>query len=168
VLVAVAWLALFGTWLPGSTSTLSSTHGSHAQMAGGRILAVIGRQVGFLNLEAPRPRILTALSPPSFAMDVTAVAGSNLAVISVAEPLDGQGGLGGDLLELELEASEQQAPVPLVSRTDSGEWLGAPAWLPDGSALLFQREDLRAGSDPYWSLSVPMTPRSHGRRMAAS
>ena len=144
------WLALFGAWRPGEAP--GSSPRVAAQAAPGRILAVVGRQVGWLNLEAPRPQVLTAFQAPSFAMDVAAIPASTLAAVAVAEPLAGQVEPGGDLLGLDLSSSNSSpppAPVPLVLRADAGEWLGAPMWLPDGSALVFQREDLRAGSDLY-------------------
>ena len=147
--VVSIWLAVCGAWVPGG-----APHGDLGQVAAqqlsGRVLAVIGRQVGFLNFDAPRPRVLTTLSAPSFAMDVSAVASTTIAVISVAEPLQahGQGDLGGDLFSLDL-ASPDEPLMPLVMRSDAGEWLGAPVWLPDGSAILFQREDVQAGSDLY-------------------
>jgi Tol biopolymer transport system component len=109
------------------------------------VLAVVGRQLAFLDFEAPRPRVLTALVSPSFAVDVAAIASSPVAALAVAEPFGPEGELGGDLLGLNLAAAD--GPFPLVPRVSPAEWLGGPAWLPDGSALLFQREDVGAGSD---------------------
>ena len=142
VLLAAAWLAGFGVVVPAAMPATG------AQAQNGRVLAVIGRQVGFLNFEAPRPFVLTALASPSFSIDVAAVAASPLAALAVAEPFDGQGDIGGDILGLNLDGSGD-GPFPLVPRANPGEWLGGPAWLPDGSALLFQREDVSAGSDLY-------------------
>jgi WD40-like Beta Propeller Repeat len=140
VLLAV-WLAVFGVVLP------SPLPARGAQSQSGRVLAVVGRQVAFLNFEAPRPRVLTALPSPSFAVDVAAVAASPVAALAVAEPFGPHGELGGDLLGLNL--ASEDGPFPFVLRASPGEWLGGPAWLPDGSALLFQREDVGAGSDLY-------------------
>lgn len=81
-------------------------------------------------------------------MDVSAVTASSSAAISVAEPLAGSTDVGGDILSLDLSAADA-VPAPLVMRADTGEWLGAPMWLADGSAVVFQREDLRGGSDLY-------------------
>jgi hypothetical protein len=141
--VVAVWLTLFGFWAP-----TSAPSGRAQSSENFRVLAVIGRQVGLLNFEAPRPRILTSLAPPSFAMDVASAPSTTTAVLSVAEPFQGQGDVGGDLLGLDLEAPEH--PISMfVARADPTEWLGAPAWLPDGSGLLYQREDVQAGSDLY-------------------
>jgi hypothetical protein len=115
----------------------------------GRLLAIVGRQAAWLNLVAPRPQLLTSLAAPSFVMDVGAAPGLPLAVLAVVQPLEAGNStdIGGDLVSLDLAG--QGGLGRLVSRTDSGEWLGAPAWLPDGSGIVFQREDLRAGPDPY-------------------
>src|SRR5205807_1881622 len=141
-LLLAAWLMLFGDSLPLSVTPAA------AQTAGGRVLAVVGRQVSYLNFEAPRPRALTTFSAPAFAMDIGAVPSAAMAVVSVAEPLGGQGqaNIGGDLLGLDLSAANAQ-PAPFLMRDDANEWLGAPVWLPDASAVLFQREDVQAGSD---------------------
>ena len=148
-LLLTVWLLLFGDSLPGLVPSTA------AQPAGGRVLAVIGRQIGFVNFEAPRPRTLTTFSAPAFALDVAAVPSTSMAIFSVAEPFGGYGdasSLGGDLLSLDLSGADAQ-PALFLMRDDPSEWLGAPAWLPDGSAVLFQREDVQAGSDPYAGFS---------------
>jgi hypothetical protein len=80
VLLAAAWLAVFGVVVPAAIPA------SGAQSQNGRVLAVVGRQVGFLNFEAPRPRVLTRLASPSFAIDVAAVATSPLAARATTMP----------------------------------------------------------------------------------
>jgi Tol biopolymer transport system component len=142
----VVWLSLFGTSLPLSEPAAAVVRADQAQ---GRLLGIVRRQVGWLNLEAPRPQLLTSLDSPAFVMDVAAVSASNRAVLAVVQRLGGQpgGDFGGDLLALDL--SGQAGLSPLLTRADGGEWLGAPAWLPDGSGVLFQREDVQAGPDLY-------------------
>ena len=164
VLVVAAWLAVFGVVVPAPVPA------SGAQSRNGRVLAVIGRQVGLLNFDAPRPRVLTALTPPSFAVDVAAVGALPVVALAVAEPFGGQGELGGDILGLSL-ASADDGLFPLVPRAAPGEWLGGPAWLPDGSALVFQREDVSAGSDLYagyatvrYPARIEMVPSTGGGR----
>ena len=141
------WLLPFGGNVP--FAVLPTSAQTSSPPSAGHVLAVIGRQIGFVDLAAPRPRMLTTFSAPSFAMDVAALSSTSLAVFSVSEPFGGQGQstLGGDLLRLDLSAPGSQ-PVPFLMRNDANEWLGAPTWLPDGSGVLFQRESVQAGSDP--------------------
>jgi Tol biopolymer transport system component len=151
--LAGAWLALIGTASPwpgpdvvGFRPRVAPVEPAHA--ADGRILGIIGRQAGWLNLEAPRPRVLTNVPSPAFVMDLDAVVASRLAVLAVVQSLpSSQAEPGGDLMALDL--SGPGTLTPLVPRADASEWLGAPTWLPDGSGLLFQREDLRAAPDLY-------------------
>ena len=42
-----------------------------AQGPEGSVLAPVGRQAGWLNLEAPRPRFLTHFDPPDYVADVS-------------------------------------------------------------------------------------------------
>jgi Tol biopolymer transport system component len=106
----------------------------------GRILAVVGRQVGWLNLDAPRPTVLTAFPAPTFALDVAAPARSTTAVVAVFAPYGGGNSADtAELLNLDLRAGTTS---PLLGRSDAGESLTSPAWLPDGSVLLYQRQRL--------------------------
>jgi hypothetical protein len=103
------------------------------------ILAIVGRQVAWLNLEAPRPRNLTSVPAPAGATDVGAVPGLPRAVVSIAGPFPGGGMRGGDLQLLDLSTG---ALAPLAARTEPSESLVSPAWWPDGHDVLFQRADL--------------------------
>jgi Tol biopolymer transport system component len=105
----------------------------------GSILAPVSRQAGWLSLEAPRPRLLTGYQAPSYVADL-AVSSTGAAVIVVQSVYPGLDVFGGDLLRLDLESG---ATTPLVMRTDATEALGSPVWQPDGSGLLFQRDDVR-------------------------
>lgn len=144
VLIGV-WLTLFGPSPP------IATHPNDRVVSAqeGRILAIVGRQAAWLNLVVPRPQVLTSLAAPSFVMDVAALPTQPHALLGVVQPLGGASGgeMGGDLLLLDLGG--QSGLSEFVTRADSGEWLGAPTWMPDGSGVLFQREDLRAGPDLY-------------------
>jgi Tol biopolymer transport system component len=102
----------------------------------GSILAPLARQAGWLNLDAPRPTSLTNLPAPDYVSDLAAV--GNVAALAVQEPL-ASGEIGGDILRLDLSSG---ALTPLVERGSAAETLGAPVWRADGSAVLFQREDL--------------------------
>src|ERR671930_143534 len=68
------------------------------------ILAVAGRQVAWLNLEAPRPRPVTNMPAPAGATDVAAQPGLPRAVVSVAAPFPGGGARGADLMLLDLSS----------------------------------------------------------------
>lgn len=145
VALVSAWLTLFGPEI--SIATHQASPSAAAQE--GRILAIVGRQAAWLNLVVPRPQLLTSLAAPSFVMDVAALPGQPLALLGIVEPFSGATGgeMGGDLVLLDL--SGQSDISQFVTRADTGEWLGAPVWMPDGSGVLFQREDLRAGPDLY-------------------
>jgi Tol biopolymer transport system component len=111
----------------------------------GAILAPVSRQAGWLSLEAPRPRLLTRFVPPSYVADL-AVSSRRDAVIAVQSVNPGQDAIGGDLLRLNLDSGET---TPLATRADADESLGAPAWLPDGSSLVYQRDDVRSAPVSY-------------------
>jgi len=55
--------------LCGMLIMLLATPGA-AQAAPGSVLAPVGRQVGWLDLDAPRPRILASFEKPAFVTDV--------------------------------------------------------------------------------------------------
>jgi Tol biopolymer transport system component len=132
-----------------------------SQMVSGQILAPIGRQVGWLNFDAPRPRLLTGFQSPVIASDVAAVPGSSQAVVATSQ---------GDLLTVDLSTSQL---ATLVARTDSGESLGAPVWWPNGAGLVFQRQDFSvpgvvypgASSTSYPSRLETVEPDGSGRRL---
>ena len=126
-----------------------------AQVTSGQILAPVGRQVGWLNLEARRPRLLTTFEAPVFASDVSAIAGSSEAVIAVLAPFQAGSGVGGDLLALDLASSQVSK---LVGRADAAESLGAPAWWPNGTGLLFQRQDFSVAGVVYPGTATAVYP----------
>ena len=122
-------------------------------VAPGRLLGATRFQLAWLDWNAPRPAFLTSLSSPSVAHDVTALPGVATAIVSVSSPAaDGRswGIDGSDLLGVDLStaspATERAAPRPVLLRADSSESLSWPAWWPDGSAFVFQREDDAAPS----------------------
>jgi hypothetical protein len=131
--------------------SLGCTPSANAQVAvtSGRLLGASRFQLAWLNWDAPRPVFLTALANPAFARDVAALPGRTTAILAVASPVvDGRnwGVDGSDLLELDLGIPEgaRVQPKPLVMRADPRESLSWPAWWPDGTALLFQRDDQAA------------------------
>ena len=103
------------------------------------LLAVVGRQIAWLNLEAPRHRVLSRLPSTANALEVAAQPDGSHLVASVGAPLPGGGAHGADLLNLDPATGETSL---LLQRTDSRESLNSPAWWPDGATLLFEREDL--------------------------
>jgi hypothetical protein len=106
---------------------------------GAAILAIVGRQVAWLNLESPRHRAISRIQTPANALDVTALPDATGAVVSVSGPFPGGTARGADLLRLDLESGETQ---PLLQRAEPSESLHAPAWWPDRTTLLFERQDL--------------------------
>jgi hypothetical protein len=133
----------------------------------GSILAVIGRQVGFLNLDAPRPTVLTNFPAPAFALDVAAPPRSTSAVVALFAPYGGGSSADtAELLNLDLNSG---ATSPLLGRSDGGESLTSPAWLPNGSALLYQRQRLFVPpgglgyEDPLASRIESILPDGSGR-----
>ena len=119
------------------------------------VLGVVGRQVAWLNLVAPRPRILTQLQSPAYATDVATLAGMPDAAIAIVESYQGETGLGGDLVQLDLGA---HTLAPLVTRASPNESLGSPAWMPDGSRLFFDRADVTGTPIQYRDQSYAYYP----------
>jgi hypothetical protein len=133
----------------------------------GSILAVVGRQVAWLNLDAPRSKVLTAFPAPAFALDVAAPPRSTSAVVAVFAPFGGGASAdSADLLSLDLRSGSTS---PLLGRSDAGESLTSPTWLPDGSALLYQRQRLFVPpgglgyEDPLASRIESIRPDGSGR-----
>jgi hypothetical protein len=126
-----------------------------AQETTGQILAPVGRQAGWLNLDTRRPQLLTTLTSPAFVSDVGAVAGVRRAALAVMEPFGGSGDIGGDLLGLDLSSSEL---TMLVARADASESLGAPAWWPNGGGLVFQRQDFSVTGIVYAGSATVVYP----------
>jgi Tol biopolymer transport system component len=121
----------------------------------GRILAPAVRQLAWLDLDAPRPQLLTHFDEPAYVRDVAAIPGAPLAAVAVVRSTGDSGPSGSDLLGVDL-ASGQLANI--VQRTDETESLGAPTWWFDGSSLLFQREDRSAPGISYPGGSVVLYP----------
>ena len=119
------------------------------------ILAVAGRQVAWLNLEAPRPRPVTNLPTPSGAVDVGARPGFPRAVISVASAYPGGGLRGADLMLLDLNSGELS---PLENRAEARESFVSPTWWPDGNDVLFQRLDMQGQTVGAPGQEVPRYP----------
>ena len=99
----------------------------------GTILAPVDRQAAMLNLEAPRPRLLTSLRPPSYAANLN-VSPTGQAAVEVRDAV------GGDILRFDMSSGTLS---PLVMRTDSSESLSVPFWQSDGNQMFFQRDDVR-------------------------
>jgi hypothetical protein len=120
-------------------------------VAPGRLLGATRFQVAWLDWDAPRPVFLTALASPSVAHDVAALPGLSTALVAVSSP-SANGRTWGvdpsDVLSIDLSATEdsRQQPRPLLMRADPNESLSWPAWWPDGSAIVFQREDQAAAA----------------------
>ena len=145
-----------------------------ADPAPGRILAPANRQLAWLDLDAPRPRLLTRFEPPAYVTDVAALPGAQVAVIAVsmaAVPLPTGGptpapvtgsaaipyptSLGSDLLSVDLTSGQVST---LVARGDAHESLGAPAWQGGGSSVLFERQDQSSPGLAYAGVSTVSYP----------
>jgi dipeptidyl aminopeptidase/acylaminoacyl peptidase len=135
----------------------NSTTTSVAIAVSGQVLAPLGRQAAWLNLEAPRPRMLTRLSEPAYVTDVAATSDARLAVVAVSAPFAEHAAAGDDLYRLDVDSGDLS---PLLKRTSAQESLTAPAWWPDGSGILFERDDLRS---PLPSYPGEATPRYASR-----
>src|SRR5262249_51175472 len=112
--------------------------------APGRVLGSARGQVAWLDLNAPRPMLLTQLARPAYPADVAGSPSIPFAVASVIGATgntSANGALGGDLLEINLTTGTAR---PLESRQTSSESLDLPAVWPDGSGILYQRSNLSA------------------------
>jgi WD40-like Beta Propeller Repeat len=118
-----------------SASLLASIAVAPVAAADGQVLASTRGQVAWLDLSAPRPRPITTLQLPSYPADITAIAGSALAVASIESPFNGTGPIGTDLVTVDLQSG---ALHPLISRQSSDEMLDAPVLMPDGASVVFQ------------------------------
>src|SRR5438132_3947263 len=108
--------------------------------AAGRVLASARGQVAWLDLLAPRPTPLTQLVRPAYPAGVAAAPGGQFAVASIVSALPGSGAMGGDLLLIDLQTNSTRS---LLARKSESESLDLPALWPDGSAVLYQRSNLR-------------------------
>jgi hypothetical protein len=152
ILVLVGLLLALSSVSFGQTSYGQSTD---VVPAPGRILAATREQVGWLDLDAPRPTLLTNIPRPNYPLDVAALPGSDRAAVSVYSSLPGTStdSWGGDLFALDLGSGSLTA---LVSRTSELESLDAPAWLLDGSALIYQHTMASESASASRHLSVEM------------
>jgi len=132
----LATALLLAESLPTPASPMPATAQSNA---GGRVLASSRGQVAWLDLLAPRPMPLTQLVRPAYPADVAA--NQRFAVASVVSALTNTGAMGGDLLLIDLQTNSARA---LKTRQSAAESLDLPAIWPDGSAILYQRSNLRA------------------------
>jgi Tol biopolymer transport system component len=128
---------------------------AQAQSAPPRLLAPAGRQLAWLNLDAPRPMPITHLDATAMVTAVAVSPTSPLAAISVNQPIAPGGAFGEDLLAVDLTTQELR---PLLARADAYESLTAPVWWPDGSAIVYQREDRTAIPTAYAGSSVVLYP----------
>jgi len=117
-----------------------------AQSVTGRILAPTRSQLGWLELQAPMPMLVTNFACPSYPADVAAVPGVPFGIASIVQAFAGHGALGGDLLSIDLQSG---AVSPFLGRPSEAESLDVPAIWPDGHGVLYERSNLSA------ALSVP-------------
>jgi Tol biopolymer transport system component len=110
------------------------------------ILAPVGRQAGWLDLLAPRPRFLTHVSAPDYVSDVAVAPDMSRAAVVVVRIPVGPGVPYGEILLLDLTTA---SITPLVGGTDTSESLGAPVWSADGTRVFFQREDVSVVGTSY-------------------
>jgi hypothetical protein len=103
------------------------------------LLAIVGRQVAWLNLEAPRHRPVSRFPSTATALELTAQADQSHVVVAVGGPFPGGGARGADLFNLDLTSGEMSL---LLQRSDARESLNSPTWWADHATLLFERQDL--------------------------
>jgi hypothetical protein len=112
---------------------------AEAQASSAGLLAVVGRQVAWLNLEAPRHRPVSRFAATSNALEVAAQPDVSHAVVAVGAAFSGGGARGADLVNLDVNSGDV---TPLLQRADPHESLDSPNWWPDRATLLFERQDL--------------------------
>src|SRR5438105_4028801 len=86
---ALAPVVILLAWLPLGQA---GAQNNPLTPAPGSLLAPVGRQVGFLSLEAPRPRLLTSFAAPSYAADAVATPAAPLAALTLIGQLHSAGG----------------------------------------------------------------------------
>jgi Tol biopolymer transport system component len=128
-----------------------------ATAVSGKVLAPLSRQAAWLNPEAPQPRFLTHFADPVDVTNVTAVQGLSYALMSVSSPYSSAGNVGDDLYRLDMDSGDA---VPLLKRSGPRESLTAPAWWPDGSGAVFERDNLDVRLPAY---PGEVTPRYESR-----
>src|SRR5207237_9048121 len=82
--------------------SIAARHDVQVQQAQTGILAVVGRQVAWLNLEAPRHRQISRIATPANALDVTAQLDGTHVVVAVGGPFPGAGTRGAHLSAADL------------------------------------------------------------------
>jgi hypothetical protein len=128
------------------------------------ILAVVGRQAAWLNLEAPRHRPVSRFPASANALELTAQPDATHVVVSLGAAFPGAGGVrGADLVNLDTATGEMSM---LLQRTDGHESLNSPAWWPDRATLLFERQDLSGQPVSPPGQEVPRYPSRIERVMA--
>jgi Tol biopolymer transport system component len=147
-------LLSFAPLAPGTRQSQAVAPLAEPEPVGGAILAPVGRQVGWLAFEAPRPRLLTSFAPPSYVADLD-VSANGLAVAAVQSAFADQNTLGSDLLSVDLTSG---ATAVYLARADASESLGWPAWTAHGGWLLFQRDDQSSAPVAYAGQSAVRYP----------
>jgi hypothetical protein len=127
------------------------------------LLAVVGRQVAWLNLEAPRHRPVSRFPATSNALEVTAQPDISHVVVSVGAAFAGGGARGADLFNLDPNSGDTSM---LLERADPRESLNSPTWWPDGATLLFERQDLGGQTVSPPGQEVPRYPSRIERVMS--
>jgi len=129
------------------------------------ILGIAGRQVAWLNLEAPRDRAVSRLPATANALEVTAQPDTSHVVVAVGAAYAGGGAgqRGADLLNLDVSSGDTTV---LLQRADGRESLDSPAWWPDRATLLFERQDLGGQPVSPPGQEVPRYPSRIERVMA--
>lgn len=116
-----------------------------------------------MNLEAPRHRPVSRFPSTANALELTAQADQSHVVVSVGGPFPGGGARGADLFNLDLTSGDMS---PLLQRADARESLNSPAWWPDRSTLLFERQDLAGQPVGAPGQEVPRYPSRIERVMS--
>jgi hypothetical protein len=128
------------------------------------LLAVVGRQVAWLNLEAPRHRPVSHFPSASNALELTALPDQSHAVVAVGAAFAGAGGQrGADLFNVDLASGDAS---PLLQRAEPRESLDSPTWWADRATLLFERQDLGGQTVSPPGQEVPRYPSRIDRVMA--
>jgi WD40-like Beta Propeller Repeat len=146
-----------------SAGALPSFSAAQSVPAGGGILAVVGRQVAWLNLEAPRHRPVSRLPATSNALEVTAQPDTSHLVIAAGSPFPSGGVRGADLLNVDGSSGDTS---PLLQRAEARESLDSPTWWPDRATLLFERQDLAGQPVGAPGQEVPRYPSRIERVMS--
>jgi Tol biopolymer transport system component len=127
------------------------------------LLAIVGRQVVWLNLEAPRHRPVSRFPSTANALELTAQTDQSHVVVSVGGSFPGGGARGADLFNLDLTSGDMSL---LLQRSDARESLNSPNWWPDRGTLLFERQDLAGQPVGAPGQEVPRYPSRIERVMS--